>query len=1159
MFTMKDNFSGHDENRQPYSFEVEQHTYVENLHAGVCDGRFHLKSVGNRHVLNTPPFKTGCFSMEFCITVLKQFDPVFTILFQYDKKIRSGMGLRFHYELAGILHVELIQCREHRILVLDEKFIQNFKLEDSKVCSMDFIISKKGVFCKIGEAELSFECECQKGQLAIERDNFIGELILQNISFESEDDFEICTVLEPVTAEIPLVNGGDIPYRITWQIDKTEGEYFLKYILDGGTGTRKYNKSDRPGQFSVETDYMTTPYVGVSNGSKEELFNIAVGEMCFVDPNIYWECQKDIFGNVPLPVTGCFRINSDLILNDKLSDGAELIFGYENLACNGYPNQRGGNEFRYDASGKPTYSGAAQNGKDVFEIFSPFDKYAMSLIPDDCCNREEVEEHIRYNHYFECSEDIHFSLNMKTMLKSSYIDVAAEIINVYETETLAQTDTHVITESKDNGYSIIKADAHFCSLDTGVYKVVFKIFYGGRQYKEVKNVFEVFNKDTDDIPALKSGLPFIFSMANEIKWLKRNAFDLWNPMHSCDGVHYISCVTDTPIEAENRRTWELTKPFKRKWFAWIAPRTCTDYSDAENHIDTIKNADYLFWAQAQRGWSINSQFTQYPLRSDHWSFITTKSPFHQEVLKEFLKENPHAAKVVAMDFENEDFTNDHYERLMSEFRVEWITYMNDHVLKILEKQNAQLEELNPGIRRSMYGPVNIYITPTISYRSLPDYGLPNDNRLAEKVFNGFAVFEDYPHACSYPTYRGPFALASILLHCPKLRVYPEQYSGGRGGSIDGAVKFANAPRGAYKVEPYMNSTHSFEYVFNTPYRLEDGYHYWDTYGFHRRSHGTPMLDELARDWKYVIENKPQKPLRSMAFIAEYDESDTVFDISVNNEGNKIYAFCNQSEIASGFIHECSREAGIPNGFSMKFDTLSTLSADECDLLVVPTLKNAEPCVKDEIRRLYNEGVNLIALSDITGLEDIFGVLPHRQSRRINTLTYCAETENIYSTDAVFNYKSCGAEAIMLADEALPAIFATERTVLINTHILSLGCENKEQRESRPNAYCVVGRLIRKALTDTVRRLSKPFAVGDNVGVTLFESQSGHTELMAINYVPYNNRQHDVKEAVIHFDMDNLIDVKSDRELYVCKENGIVKEIRFNTKPFETVFAELILG
>lgn len=1168
MFKIKDNFSTHNENLQPYSFELEQHTYVANLHATVHDNAFHMQSVGNRYILNSPVFEKGRISFDFVITFLKEYNPVFTIYFGYNKKTRTSMGIRLRYELEGKMNAELIEEDMYCVKCIHSVCFDDFELCETKSVHFELILDCDKVLCVLGEKRFSFECQIPKGNIAIERQDFIGELIISQLEFESDDCFERTEILKSVKAQIPLVNGGDIPYEITWRIDKIENEYFMTYTLDGGTGTREYNKADRPMQFNVELDHMKNPYVAVLSSGREQKFFIANQEICFVDANVYWECQKEFFGNTALPICAVVKLDPSVFEDDKLSDDANLVFGYDNLICKGYANQQGEGEFRYDLNGNLIYSGNALDGQDVYKVFSPFDKYALKLIPKDCYKRDDVVEHIKYNHYFERKENIDFKLDMYTRLNSEYIKIQSEIQNVYETEILDCTDTSITREKYINGYSIIKANAHFGSLDTGVYKIVFKVFYGEKLKKEVKHVFEVFDENSDETPALKSGLPFLFSMANEIKWLERNAFDLWNPKPSCDSVHYISCVTDTPIEAERRKTWELIKPFKRKWFAWLAPRTCRDFRDFDAHKETIKNADYLFYALPPFKKTARCQFTQFPLRSDHWSYLTTKSGFHQDLLKEFLSENPDYAKVVDMDFENGEFTTDHFERLMKNYRQEWISYVNDHVMQIIEEQNDELAKLNPNVKRSMYGPLSVYITPTISYRSLTDYGLPKDERLSEKVFTGFNVFEDYPIACAYPTYKGPFTLTSILLHCPGAVLYPEQYREDKGGNMDGAVKYAHSPMALYSMEPYQYSTHSFEYVFNTPYRLKDGYHYWNTYGFHRRDHGPQMLEDLTKDWYNVIENKPKKPLKAMAFIAEYDESDTNFDIAAKQDGSKVYAFCNKSELGAGLIHECSRECGVPNGFQIKFDALETLSASETDILVVPSLKNADKKYIDEIRRLYNEGVNLIGLSDITGLEDIFGVEQCKTSGRVHTISYNGESESIYPSDATFDYRSCNSNVVVTLNGDKSAVICTDRTALINTDVLSLGSENKGQRDNRPNAYCTIGKIIRKALGDIILKLSNPLVYGENVGVTAFETENSNKTVMVINYVEHDNREevtkeakvifnHPTKEAIVKFNIEGLIAVESKKELSVCKNDGIVKEVRFDIKPHETAFIRLI--
>ena len=124
---------------------------------------------------------------------------------------------------------------------------------------------------------------------------------------------------------------------------------------------------------------------------------------------------------------------------------------------------------------------------------------------------------------------------------------------------------------------------------------------------------------------------------------------------------------------------------------------------------------------------------------------------------------------------------------------------------------------------------------------------------------------------------------TVMLHTPQLRLYPEQYGGSRGGCIDGAVKFAHAPMGDYELPPYRNSTHAFEYVFNTPYRTPEGFRYWDNYGFHRSNCTSPFMDRLIRDWKYVVRYQPGRPLRTLGFVADYHICDDAFTVFPKEE------------------------------------------------------------------------------------------------------------------------------------------------------------------------------------------------------------------------------------------------------------------------------------
>ena len=296
-----------------------------------------------------------------------------------------------------------------------------------------------------------------------------------------------------------------------------------------------------------------------------------------------------------------------------------------------------------------------------------------------------------------------------------------------------------------------------------------------------------------------------------------------------------------------------------------------------------------------------------------------------------------------------------------------------------------------------------------------------------------------------------------------------------------------------------------------------------------------------------MDYKPKRPLRSIAYIADYSgDRDKIIP-----EGS----FYNQSESGQTIVYECARESGVPGGFGIKPEDLETLTERDCDLLVVPSLKGANRRYIDNIRRLYNAGVNLIAVSDVTELEDIFGVAVSNESETVTSVEYNGKTEFVYNTDADFRYKPKKAKASVSANGSLPAVITTERTALINTSLINLGCADKEKMMESKGGF-IVGSLIREALADEVKRLSKPLVFGKNVGTTLFEDENGSTVLLAIDYSPFDNAVRGAKEAVVEINMPDINDASGDIPVKTAKVSGSIREIRFKINPHGFVFIKL---
>lgn len=1139
MYCLSDNFNLYDDNFIPHTIRAEIHSATQNLHASVDERGFVLKSIGNRWILKTPCLKTFSLSVNFSYTFLKEFNPCTYILFGYDMRSRCGNGIRFEYNLKGNMTITLVKVeRMHITSVGDGIEFCDFHISENEIVNVTIGLDGNMLNGDIGGRKFSFEVVSASGNIAFERKNFVGEWIIQDVTLTSPENFEEETILPEQKVIIPLREGGDIPYEFTYKVEKIGTQCYLFAGLSGGTTTRELNKSDRPYQYIAEQDKITSPFVILRNEENKKEFNLYHGTRIICDPNICWDCLKEYFKHPDFPISAVFPIEEK-----DVTDSTTVSFGYEDMRCIGYLAQSGGpSEFIFDKSGTLIYEGD-KLGESVFELYSPADKYATKLIPENTYRRDDVIHHLAVNHYFHTDEAITLTMSMKSQLPLEYFKIKAEIRDVYDSESLANPTPEIASSDWKFGYRELSAKVQSTPLPLGVYRIVFTVYYGDSVYKRYNKVFEVFDKDAHISPARAVGLPFTFSMPNEQKWLESNTFDLWNPKPSCDEIHFISCVTNTTVEAEKQKIWELIPIFGREWYAWINSRTCMDWK-TNNHIETLKNADYL---------NIYLEKNFYPRAATYLTGAYQKPEF-RELLHEFLEKNPHLAeKVDYKPHEGAEFAHKELKSLIEVCHSEWFDFINGKLLEMIRRQNEEVKKVNPKFKRAFYGPFFQYVMGTSSYHSARAFGYNPDDSLAEDVFTGFALFEDYPSPCGYPTYRGAFAVMTFLLHVPNLVIYPEQYSGSDGGCIDGAVKFAYAPMGKYDTPVYFNSTHAFEYVFNTPHRSTKGYKYWTAYGFHRRDHEPEMADKLTLDWKKVIDNKPRKPLRTMAMITEYYDAEDVYS-DENLTLHRFTTLANTSEQAHGYIFDCSREAGLNAPFAMKFESLSSLTEDECDVLVLPTLKYATKEAIGEIRRLYESGVSLIAVSDVCGLEDIFGVKKNEQSALVTELCTDKESELIYPNEATFKYESDGADVIMSSESGMPILLKNGRSLLINAPISKLGHECFEGREGKTKNNVSI--LLKKILKEEMAKLSSPLVKGENVGVTLFESEKGNIQLLAIDYSAYDNRGITEREAVIKINF-TVKELTSDREFVSVRDtDGNVREIRFKILPHESIMFRL---
>lgn len=1079
MFTMHESFKVFGADRQPALIEVERSSNFPHLHSRVASGGYALSCAGNRHLLACPDLREFSLKLEWYVTYSTIHPAELEVVFHYDPVNRCGMEIAFRQKNEES-EVQLFRINGiERIPASDIVLLRKAAIHDNTRYCLEVHVDSECVRGTFADEEYMIRAELfGQGRIGFARRNFIGEWVLCDAMLSSPDPIEDETIIPEKRVLLPQDDGGTIPYEFAWTVVCRGCRRYLEYELSGGPQNRHkyYPPLKKSGQYSGEIDYFRNPYVRVYTASRPEGITAYLknGRLATADPALQWKAVLSDFLDISqFPVKGTLPLP-----DDKISD---IAFGYASFRAKGYNMQSAQNaEYLYTLDGE-------YRGRNLLlphcELYSPPDKEAVRRIPTDCFDYEAVKLHFQRNHYFSETENIEFTLKPVCMGEAKWLSYTCSIQDIFGD----------VIEDIEPEISTIGAYVNHAPMPVGLYRIEYRVFRGEQCAETVNHVFEVFDSAGKRCAPIESGLPFLYSTPNEQRYLDRDAFDPWNPMPSCDAEHYFACCCMTGVYGEQKRIWEIIPLFGRKWYVWLTNRTMND-TVPENHLDLVRNADYIITDFARRS---------YNLRSDYWRSELYTGHL-RETLDDFLKENSQFKD--ALDWYTKD-TEITAPRLLEFLRIcgdDWFHYATERQVQIIEEENRHIASINPYVKRACYGPYSIYVMPNASYYSCKRFGYPIDRRISDVVFTGFAQFEDYPSSCAYQTDRSAFALMTLGLHVPSLRIYPEQYRSADGGCIDGAVKFASPPMGARTVPDYFQLTHAFEFVYNTPAFTDKGFTYWNDYGLMKRDFTAHELDVFARGWKSAVRYQPSRPEKGAAFVAEFGPGDDRFEMDIFSE--KWVNAYNISEENMGYIYETLRESGIPGGFACKWKEVLRLTPELTDIIVLPSLSGASPEVIEHLRKLNHEGVSLFACGDVCGMEDDFGVVPQMYAGIVCTLTAENESENIPPYEAEFRYKEKSAVSVLKADK-VSALLLRERdrerasTVLLNAAVSMLGHNSFTDNVSY-GRECI-SKLLRKTVRKLLRKVTSQNIVGDNCGLTVFRDSCGRKMLLAVDYSPYD--------------------------------------------------------
>lgn len=1076
MYTLHERFEAFGADGQPAGIEVERSSNFPHLHSRITGDGYALSCLGNRHMLTTPALHNFTLELQWYCTLTSIMPADVGILFRYDPVNRVGVEVGFAFDDRGNLSIQLFAVDGLDITAIGgAAVIEGVLWEDNVRYPVSLKVEGELLTGRInGHAfSLTGVPDERAGQVGFQRRNFIGEWVLCDALISSEDTMEEEVILPQVEVVIPQTDGGTIPYELYYSVINRGGRCYLDYTFLGGPQYRHkyYPPLEKSKQYSGEINTFKDAYVRVyfeEHAPKTAM--LKNGLLTVSDPNLQWKTALDKFLDASmLPLTGSI----------PLPEGARVTMvtlGYDAFSATGHQSQKHGvREYFFDCAGKYL---DADLCSERYELLSPADKAAVQIIPKNCYDYPTVKKHFEENHYFSEEEEIDLTLKISGVKDMQYLRVEAQLQDAYadKMEDLAVT-------ACDGSYTVKRP-----SLPVGVYRVEYRVYLGERLLRTINHAFEVFDITGKRCAPMESGLPFIYSTPNELRYLDRDSFDPWNPMPSCDVEHYFPCSCMTGVYGEKKRIWEILPLFGRKWYVWMTDRTMNEH-EIENHPDIVRHADYLI-----------TQFRGrlYNMRTDYWKAEVYQGHL-KELLDQFLKENPGYAGQLDYQPDGEAITRPQLKQLLEVCGHPWYEYANDEIMERVREVNEKVKALNPDSLRAYYGPFCIYTTCYASYYCIKKYGYPIDESLSDELFTGFAQFEDYPASCAYHTYRAPWAVMTIRLHIPKLRIYPEQYSTLLAGCVDGAVKFAAPPMGVSIIPEYFQMTQSREFVWNTPGFTKDGFVYWDDYGFMKRDFNWEEIDFYARSWKSINEHRPLKPLRGAAFITDYCPADDRFTDDIYPGHPWLNAY-NISEENQGYFYERLRESGVPGGFGLKWDALEALTAAETDCLVLPSMANAPEGALEKIRALHAAGVSLLAVSDVTGLEDLFGVRPAHKMQRVCTIFAGKQKENIFPYESEFRYEPDGAQVCVHAD-GVPVLMKYRNAALFNTSVSTVGRDTFTHKVeyTREN----ISAVLRSEVNRMWKELTDPVVTADSAGLTHFMDVHGNEMLFVVDYAPYD--------------------------------------------------------
>jgi len=1165
-FVLQNDFYNRDDNRQPYSIEVEKDNPYYHLN-GKCDDKgYAVLFSGARAYLDVPQVKT--FRLSFHLlhnhSHAKGYNETFVVLFGYDRQQRVGYQLELVYLEKGGSIIRLTKAFPKTKKVIKEQ-VYDFIQECDIKYLIDIQVEENCVRCRF--ADCVFECslESVKGKVALMRESAFLEMYVSDLTFETEEITQ--RKIGENKIKIPQYNGMSYPYVLTLTTYDL-GEGIVKIDYEFGEGLFVY---DTRNEFVGDTwamlyEEFDSLYFKINDSKRYYLKNglVRIFEENFTPKDKGMYAIKESVCDLHKALVDTWREPKKGSITVKAFGEIESItFGYKNLRCFRSEFLASPMQYIFDKNGKEVYVGEPLDEEVAIAVSSPLSQGLEKLIPETVYEREKLIEHLTDNHYFlTTDEKIIFGIDVRSQYDYSGIEIKVALqdafFNFLEKVDTTPSDTpfrYADFESKS-----FKVELNALAL--GVYHLSIEVFYCGLKIAQHRSAFEVIDPESKVSPQRASGL-FRSHVGDSGKkfcpnlWLKHPDFNI---------EHYVDILLIDPKSANKMRVWEVYPVFKREINCWMNSR-CVSEQDILANIpityEITKYADYLYF---QTPGEENQVYHRY----DFYVYRHFKSHL-LGMCERFLCENENIRKELGLKNVQEEFTLENYKRFMQKYSAKFINYCLPQITRTYAKQWQEVKKVNPKAKRFSYGPLSLYNSAYGGAHTLKWQG--NDPKRLHETYDGYLQFEDYPHDCNYSTTKGAFALATIKYLDPKVKIFPEIYDTWLEGCPDEALPGAHPPLGYFYCQPYACMTQIFEYIYNTCHYFADKkeYGYWRDFGMMLYSlyvlKPKEKFEEMMFAWGKAIENKPVKPLKGCVFLYEIPEADDRFnpDCSYDQFAGGDYGLCgrpvhNISETGLAYVYRMVRESGIPVSTLTSYSALKDYNQDDIDILVLPSLKGVNAKTKAEIRRLYEKGTPIIAVSEVEGLEDIFGVKRNRHTAKLTYLQDKQTTESIPPITTEVYYDAVDGEVLLHADNDEPILIKKGNALLINAPIGEVGIETLKYAAFL-GAYNISS-LIEKLVMENITNLStSEFRASNRSGITPFVNEKQEDMLLLIDYSKDLDGVDYEKGRLVEISLPNgyadVEGVYNAKEIGKYTQNGILTKIVLPILRQQSILLKLI--